>query len=67
MSWKVQTQFSRPNAESNSEQLEWSAVVVETQEEAEAWWKCRTSGRSVASRVHTMMNPAGEVVRVAFN
>ena len=65
--WEVRTQFSRPNAESNSNECEWSAVHVDTQEEAEAWWRCRVRGRSVVRRVHTMMNPAGEVVRVSFN
>lgn len=64
--WEVRTQFSRPNAESNSKELEWSAVQVESQEEAEAWWQCRTNGRCLVRRVHTMMNPEGQVVRVAL-
>ena len=63
--WEVRTQMSHRNEESGD--LEWSAVHVDTQEEAEAWWQCRTSGRSVVRRVHVMMNPASEVVRVSFD
>lgn len=65
--WEVRCQFSKPSAESNSTELEWSAVVCDTAEEAEAWWQCRTSGRSVARRVQVMFNPQGEAVRVEFN
>ena len=65
--WEVRTQFSRPNAENNNPELEWSAVQVESQEEAEAWWQCRSRGRSVVRRVCVMVNPAGEVVRASFN
>lgn len=65
MSWEVRTQMSNPSAVSN--EMEWCAVQVDTQEEAEAWWQCRMNGKSVARRVHVMMNPEGEVVRVAMN
>ena len=66
MSWTVQAQMSVPNPEMNLDSLEWNAVVVDTQEEAEAWWNCRTQVRAAARRVHTMWNPEGEVVRVSF-
>lgn len=65
--WEVRAQFSQVNAESGNNECEWSAVHVATQEEAEAWWRCRTSVRTAVRRVHTMVNPASEVVRVAFN
>lgn len=67
MSWTVQAQMSVRNPEMNSDQLEWNGVVVDTQEEAEAWWECRTRTRTQVRRVHTMWNPEGEVVRVAFD
>lgn len=65
--WEVRGQFSKPNAESTTGELEWSAVQVDTQAEAEAWWRCRTAGRCADRRVHTMFNPQGEVVRVKFD
>lgn len=64
--WSVRTQFSKPNAEASSDVLEWSAVVVDTQEAAEGWWQCRTRGSAVARCVHTMFDPQGRVVRVCF-
>jgi hypothetical protein len=65
--WQVRTQFSRPMSEGYSTDLEWSAVVVDTEEAAEGWWQCRTQGRSVQRRVHTMFDPEGRVVRVKFD
>ena len=65
--WTVRGQFSQAAAESPSTDLEWSAVQVETEEQAEAWWQCRTAGSCAVRRVHTMFNPAGEVVRVKFD
>lgn len=65
--WEVRGQFSKPMSEGSSTDLEWSAVMVDTQAEAEAWWQCRTAGRCADRRVHTMFNPAGEVVRVKFD
>ena len=65
--WTVRTQFSKPCAEGPSTELEWSAVRVDTEEEAEGWWRCRTGVRCGVRRVHTMWNPQGEVVRVKFD
>ena len=65
--WEVRSQFSKPSSESTTGELEWSAVQVDTEAEAEGWWQCRTEGRSTQRRVHTMFNPAGEVVRVEFD
>jgi hypothetical protein len=65
--WEVRTQFSTPMKDGASTDLEWSAVMVDTEEEAEVWWNCRTRGRSAQRRVHTMRNPQGEVVRVEFD
>ena len=64
--WAVRAQFSRVNPESGSNECEWNAVLVESQEEAEQWWQCRTMGRRVVRTVQTMINPEGEVVRVLF-
>lgn len=64
--WQVRAQLNKPNKETPTGELEWSAVFVDTQEEAEAWWKCRTSFNSKGT-VHTMYNPEGEVFRVKFN
>ncbi len=47
--------------------LEWSEIIVDTQEEAEEWWKCRTSTNCKVNRVSTMFDPNGVVVKVAFN
>ena len=66
MSWIVSAQFSKVNPELAGDECEWSAVHVDTQEEAEAWWNCRTKFRKPYRAVHTMWNPEGEVVRVLF-
>ena len=64
--WEVRGQFNKPMAEGNSTDLEWSAVMVDTQEAAERWWKCRTATRQ-QGRVSTMFDPEGNVVKVSFN
>jgi hypothetical protein len=64
--WELRTQFSKPPAENPTGAWEWSAVFVDTEAEAEAWWQCRTAGKSVGRRVCTMFNPAGDLVRVEF-
>jgi len=64
--WELRTQFSKPNADTPLGPLEWNAVFVNTAEEAEAWWHCRTTGKSMGRRVCTMFNPQGELVRVEF-
>jgi hypothetical protein len=63
--WQVRAQLNKPNKENPGGELEWSGVLVDTQEEAEAWWKTRT-GFDGKGTVHTMYDPAGEVVRVKF-
>lgn len=47
-------------------ELAQSGIRVETQEEAEAWWTCRTTQRHTTRVVHTMLSPTGEVVKVEF-
>ena len=64
MTWEVRAQFAQ--CSDGSADCEWNAVLVDTKEAAESWWACRTAGRGVARVVHTMFNPQGEVVRVAF-
>ncbi len=64
--WQVRTQFSKPNAENPTGPLEWSAVLVDTEAEAEAWWETRTNTRSVGNRVCTMFDPEGNLVKVLF-
>lgn len=64
--WQVRTQFSKPNPENLNGPLEWNAVLVATEEAAEAWWHTRISVKSVACRVCTMFDPAGNLVRVVF-
>jgi hypothetical protein len=61
--WQVKTKMDKPSKDNPSGELEWNAVFLDTQEEAEAWWKTRTSFNTEGS-VHTMLNPQGEVVRV---
>jgi len=65
--WEVRTQFSKPNAETPNGPMEWNSVWVDTEAEAEAWWKTRTSFRSNHNRVNTMFDPEGNVVRVKFD
>jgi len=67
MTWEVRAQRSTIDACVNSQELGWSAVLVETQEEAEAWWTCRTTQRHTTRVVHTMFTPEGTVERVAFS
>ena len=62
--WEVRTQWSRVNPNCGVEECEWSAVQVESQEEAEVWWNVRCAAQQRWRRVQTMWNPAGEVVRV---
>jgi hypothetical protein len=64
--WQLKTQFNKPNKESNSTDLEWSAVFVDTKEEAEDWWECRNKSFSKGS-VKTMYAPDGRLVRVKFD
>lgn len=66
MTWEVRAQRSRRETCVECEELGWSSVFVDTQTEAEAWFECRTRGRRLERTVHTLFNPAGEVVRVAF-
>ncbi len=62
--WEVRTQFSKPSADTPNGPMEWNAVFVDTEAEAEAWWQTRTSRPSTQPRVNTMFDPAGNVVRV---
>jgi hypothetical protein len=64
--WQVRTQFSKPSAENPNGPLEWNAVFVDTEAEAEAWWQTRTTVKSVSNRVCTMFDPAGNLVKVLF-
>ncbi len=64
--WQVRTQFSKPNSDNPTGPLEWNAVLVATEAEAEAWWYTRTTVKSAARRVCTMFDPEGNLVRVAF-
>jgi hypothetical protein len=63
--WTVKTQFNKPNKETPTSELEWSAVTVDTQAAAEQWWNTRTV-RPQRGSVSTMMDPTGAVVRVQF-
>lgn len=47
--------------------LENSVLLVDTQQEAEAWWETRTRGRTATKRVSVMFDPQGRVVKVNFN
>jgi len=64
--WELRTQFSKPPAENPNGPLEWNAVFVDTEAEAEAWWQTRATVKAVGRRVCTMFNPAGDLVRVEF-
>lgn len=64
--WEVRTQFSRASAEGNSTELEWSAILADTEVEAQGWWQCRTQGQASVRCVHTLIDPEGMVVRVQF-
>lgn len=63
--WELRTQLNKPNPENTDGNLEWSAVYVDTQEEAEAMWRCRTGMHNKCS-VHTMYGPDGNLVRTRF-
>ncbi len=71
--WTLRGQFSTRQLDETTGKpgtegpLEWSAMTVDTQEEAEEWWKCRTSTNCKVSRVSTMFDPNGNVVKVVFN
>jgi len=71
--WELRGQFSvrqfdettgKPRTEGP---LEWTTITVNTQEEAEEWWECRTSTNCKVNRVSSMFDPNGTVVKVAFN
>jgi hypothetical protein len=64
--WEIRGQFNTKAKEYDSGVLEWSSVLVDTQEEAEVWWNARTKSKTKGS-VKTMYNPKGEVVRVEFS
>lgn len=61
--WEVRTQWANPDFTGNAEMC---SVLVETREEAEAWWETRTRGVQLNRTVYTMLNPEGQVVRVAM-
>lgn len=63
--WEVRSQYNKPNVEAASDDLEWSAVLVETEEEALRWWNTRTS-YLVPGSVSTLFNPDGDVIKVVF-
>lgn len=63
--WEVRAQLNKPNPEVTGDSLEWSAVYVDTKEEAEAVWQCRIGMHNKGS-VHTMYDPNGNLVRVRF-
>ncbi len=71
--WELRGQFSKRQMDSNTGKpatqgdLENSVLLVDTQEEAEAWWETRTRGRTATKRVSVMFDPQGKVVRVNFN
>jgi hypothetical protein len=64
--WELRAQYNRLNAENPSGVLEWSSVFVDTQDQADSWWRCRTSSKC-KGRVSTMFDPDGNVVKVAFD
>jgi hypothetical protein len=63
--WKVRGVISSVS-KTVPDSLEWSEMWVDTQEEAEAWWNSRTKSRCADRRTHTMFDPDGNVVKVAF-
>jgi hypothetical protein len=63
--WKVSGVISSVS-KTVPDSLEWSEMWVDTQEEAELWWKARTRQICAVRRTHTMFDPDGNVVKVAF-
>lgn len=64
--WEMRTQFSKPNAELHSGELEWNSVAVPTFCNAVKWWGVRSQCVS-SRRVSVMFDPAGAVVQVRFD
>jgi hypothetical protein len=46
--------------------LEWNGLVVDTQEEANEWWRTKTRAYAPVRRTHVMTDPNGNVVKVEF-
>lgn len=63
MSWTIRAQYNKPNL---TDECEWNAIVVDTQEEADQWWTARVARRNIEKVLHTMQNPQGEIVRILF-
>lgn len=63
--WKVSGVISSVS-KTVPDSLEWSEIWVDTQEEAEKWWNARTRSVCEVRRTHTMFDPNGNVVKVAF-
>ena len=66
MTWEVRAQRSKRDTCVNSEELGWSSIFVDTAQEAEEWFECRTRGKTLERTVHTMFDPNNNVVKVAF-
>jgi len=66
MSWTITSTFSKPNPLRPDDGLEWSGLVVDTQEEANEWWRTRTRSYTPVRRTHVMTDPNGNVVKVEF-
>jgi len=66
MSWTITSTFSKPNPLRPDDGLEWSGLVVDTQKEANEWWRTRTRSYTPIRRTHVMTDPNGNVVKVEF-
>jgi hypothetical protein len=66
MSWTITTTFSNANPLRPDDGLEWNGLVVDTQEEANEWWRTRTRTYTPVRRTHVMTDPNGNVVKVEF-
>lgn len=62
--WTLRTQFNQPSANGFG-RLEWNSVHVETQSQAESWWKTRTA-RMQKGSLAVMFDPDGTVIKVKF-
>lgn len=66
MTWTLTSTFSEPNPLRPDDGLEWSSLIVDTQEEANEWWRTRTRSYTPVRRTHVMTDPNGNVVKVEF-
>lgn len=64
--WEIRTQYSIINDNGVSAELDWNAIVVDSEDDANHWWNSRVNSRSDIQRVYTMYKN-NQLVKIRFS